>query len=138
MRSLNKVFLMGNLGRTPELKKSRSGRSFTRLNVATNRRWVDDDGTQQKSEWHSVFVWGDQAEHCVEYLRTGARVFVEGSLTYWKMGDELPEKAYKNAIHADRIHFITYGRDAEVASGVENLDIPEAPRNHDAVAHPMM
>jgi single-strand DNA-binding protein len=138
MRSVNRVFLMGHLGQQPELQKSRAGRPYTRLNVATNRHWVNDDGKQEKSDWHSVFVWGEQAERCVEFLRKGAKVFIEGSLTYWRLNEDLPQKTYKNAIQADRVHFISYGRPTEVASALENLDNPESARNHDAVAHPLM
>lgn len=140
MKSLNRVFLMGHLGATPELQTSRSGKPYTRLRLATNRfRMKDDGGKEESADWHSVFVWGDQAERCARWLTKGAMVFVEGSLTYWQVAmDGGTDTAYKNAIHADDVRFITYGKGAEFATGAENLDIPRGARNHNAVAHPVM
>ncbi len=144
MKSLNKVFLMGHLGHSPELHESKSGRPYTRLNLCTNRYMPGKDGedASEKPEWHSIFVWGDQATKCTEYLRKGALVFVEGSLTYWQVAQESTgekgKNGYKNAIHADHVRFISYGRAAEAPTDLENLDIPSGSRNHNAVAHPVM
>lgn len=140
MKSLNKVFLMGHLGQAPELQSGKTGKPYTRLNLCTNRYSPKEDGGyEEKPEWHSVFVWGDQATKCTEYLRTGALVFVEGSLTYWQVAQENSDKkAYKNAVHADRVRFISYGREAEAPTDLGDLDIPHSTRNHNAVAHPVM
>jgi single-strand DNA-binding protein len=132
---------MGHLGRAPQLQSSKSGNPYTRLNLCTNRYLPKEDGGfEEKAEWHSVFVWGDQATKCAEYLRTGALVFVEGSLTYWQVAQERSDEktAYKNAIHADRVRFISYGKEAEEPIDLENLDNPQVTRNHNAVAHPVM
>jgi single-strand DNA-binding protein len=136
MRSVNRVYLMGNIARAPELQVSKTGKPYTRLNLATNRWFNNDEGGEQKTEWHSVFVWGKQAEHCVEYLRQGARVFVEGTLTYWEVAKETDKKGYQNAVHADQITFITYGKAPDEAPDLDNLDNSPSPRNHIAVAHP--
>ena len=81
MRSLNKVFLMGHLGRAPELLVAKSGQSYTRLSLATRRQWRDDeDHVQEHTDWHSVTVWGNQARSCCDYLNKGSLVFVEGLL----------------------------------------------------------
>jgi single-strand DNA-binding protein len=143
MKSLNRVFLMGHLGGAPELRTSKNGNPYTRLRLATNKFMAKEDGTKDtKTDWHSVFVWGDDANRCAEYLRTGALVFVEGSLSYWEVAlegtTEKSQTGYKNAIQADRIRFITYGRGAESEDSPENLDNPAPPRNHNAVAHPVM
>ena len=144
MKSLNRVFLMGHLGGAPELQTSKGGKPYARLRLATNRSQRREDGSyEDKAEWHSVFVWGDQAERCTRWLNKGALVFVEGALSYWQValdgvGETAEKIGYKNAIHADNIRFITYGRNSESLSDMENLDNPPPSRNHNAVAHPVM
>ena len=147
MKSLNRVFLMGHLGFTPELHTGKSGRPYTRLRLATGRYKANEGGGfAESTDWHSVFVWGEEAKRCAEYLSIGAMVFVEGSLSYWQVATDVDtpkaESGYKNAIHADNIRFITYGRGAgatvENIIDVENLDNHQPPRNHNAVAHPVM
>lgn len=134
-KCINKVFLMGHLGHQPELKTSRSGKPYARLNVATNRRWLDPEGGEKEStEWHSVFVWGALAERCTGYLKKGALVFVEGSLTYWHVATE-EGSPYKNAIHGHDVRFLNHPRAPLAAAEVENLDNPEEAVNHNAVAH---
>lgn len=132
MKTMNRVFLMGHLGADPELRPSKSGRPYARLSLATERYMGPD--AEKQTDWHSVFVFGDEAQRCANWLRKGALVFVEGSMSYWKLdkaGDDR-ESPYRNAIHADQVRFITYGRSAGVA---ENLDNPGAAINHNAVAH---
>ena len=134
-KSMNKVFLMGHLGRTPELHQSKGGRPYARLSVATNRRWTDaEDGLKEATDWHSVFVWGPLAERCANYLQRGALIFVEGSLTYWTVAQDAASP-YKNAIHGHDVRFLTSPKAAGTLSESEILDIPEEARNHNAVAH---
>lgn len=79
--SLNKVFLVGNLGHDPELKSTKNGKPFCRLNIATNERSVNADGEEfERTTWHMVHVFGKQAEWACERLQRGARVFVEARL----------------------------------------------------------
>ncbi len=81
MASMNKVILLGNLGQTPELRHTRSGASVCNLRLATNKRWTDKDGTsQERTEWHSVVVFGRQADYCAQYLKKGSCVQIEGQL----------------------------------------------------------
>lgn len=139
MKTMNRVLLIGHLGRTPELMQSKNGQSYTRLNLATHRfQGYDEKGEKKEAtDWHSVFVFGPLAERCTRFLGSGAFVLVEGRLNYWredKDGD-LREKPYRNAIHADDVHFITYRGSRTEAPNVENLDIPDSSRNHNAVAH---
>jgi single stranded DNA-binding protein len=102
MKSMNRVFLMGHLGGAPELRTSKNGNPYTRLRLATNKFMAKEDGTKDtKTDWHSVFVWGDDANRCAEYLRTGALVFVEGSLSYWEValeGTKMPSKPIESAL----------------------------------------
>lgn len=79
--SLNKVMIIGNLGRDPEMRYTPSGQAVTQFTVATNRSYQDKNQEWQKeTEWHRVVVWGQQAERAAERLRKGNRVYVEGRL----------------------------------------------------------
>ena len=81
--SLNKVLLIGNLGRDPELKSTPSGQSVARFSVATTETWKNQAGEKQsKTEWHNIVVWGKQAEIAEKYLRKGKQVMVEGRIQY--------------------------------------------------------
>lgn len=135
MKSMNRVFLMGHLGHAPELMESKNGRPYARLNIATHRaRPKGGDGESETlTDWHSVFVWGKQAEICAEHLQRGALVFVEGYISYWQATDE---KLYKSAIQADSVQFLNTRQRLEATIETENLDNSRSPRNHNAVAHP--
>jgi single-strand DNA-binding protein len=81
--SLNKVMLIGNLGRDPELKATPSGQSVARFSVATTETWKNQQGEKQsKTEWHNIVVWGKQAEIAEKYLRKGKQILVEGRIQY--------------------------------------------------------
>ena len=81
MGSVNKVILLGNLGRDPELKYTPSGSAVANFTIATNETWKDKDGQKQEhTEWHRIVVWGKLAEICGEYLHKGRQVYVEGSI----------------------------------------------------------
>jgi len=81
--SLNKVMLIGNLGRDPELKATPSGQSVARFSVATTETWKNQSGEKQsKTEWHNIVVWGKQAEIAEKYLRKGKQILVEGRIQY--------------------------------------------------------
>jgi single-strand DNA-binding protein len=79
--SVNKVILIGNLGRDPEVRYTPSGAAVANFTVATNEAWTDKAGQkQERTEWHRVVVWGKAAENCGEYLSKGRQVYVEGRL----------------------------------------------------------
>jgi single-strand DNA-binding protein len=109
MGSVNKVILIGNLGADPELKYTPSNRPLCNLRIATTETWKDKSGTkQEKTEWHRVTVWGDQAENCSKYLAKGRSVYVEGRLqtnSYEKDG----QKHYSTTVTADRVVFLGGG-----------------------------
>ena len=78
---VNKVILVGNLGRDPEIRSTASGVPVATLSLATNRRWKDRDGNpQEQTEWHRVVVFGRQAEVAGKYLSRGRQVYVEGRI----------------------------------------------------------
>ena len=81
MSSVNKVILVGRLGADPEIRYTQSGQPVGSLRLATSENWNDRDGNrQERTEWHSVTVWGKQAELCGQYLAKGRQVYVEGRL----------------------------------------------------------
>ena len=78
---INKVILVGNLGRDPEIRSTTSGVPVANLSLATNRRWNDRDGNpQEQTEWHRIVVFGRQAEVAGQYLSRGRQIYVEGRL----------------------------------------------------------
>ena len=79
--SVNKVILLGTLGRDPEVKSTSNGQSVAAFSMATNEKWTDKGGQkQEKTEWHRVVAWGKLAELCGEYLSKGKRAYVEGRI----------------------------------------------------------
>jgi single-strand DNA-binding protein len=80
-RSVNKVILIGNLGKDPEVKFTPQGTPVARVSLATNERYKDKDGQwQDRTEWHNVVLWQRQAEIAGEYLKKGSKVYIEGRL----------------------------------------------------------
>lgn len=81
MRSVNKVLLIGNLTRDPEIKQTTNGQSIVTFGLATNREWVTSDGEKKSlAEYHNVAAWGALADICGKYLKKGKLVYVEGYL----------------------------------------------------------
>lgn len=81
--SVNKVILIGNLGRDPETRFTNSGGSVTNFSLATTESFTDKGGArQERTEWHNIVVWGKQGENCAQYLKKGSPVYVEGRITY--------------------------------------------------------
>lgn len=81
MRSVNKVILVGNLTRDPELKQTANGQSIVTFGLATNREWVTNDKEKKSlAEYHNIAAWGTLAEICGQYLKKGKLVYVEGYL----------------------------------------------------------
>ena len=80
-RSLNKVMLIGNLGRDPELRYTTSGTAVATFTLATNDSWKDADGNmQERTEWHNIVAWKKLAEICGEWLKKGKKVYIEGRI----------------------------------------------------------
>ncbi len=110
MASVNKAIVLGNLGRDPELRHTGSGKAVATLRIATNEQWNDQSGErQERTEWHSVVVWGRQAETCNQYLKKGRTVYIEGRLQTRKWQDKEGQDRYTTEIVADRVQFIGGG-----------------------------
>jgi single-strand DNA-binding protein len=81
--SVNKVILIGNLGRDPETRFTNSGASVTNFSIATKDNFADKSGArQERTDWHNIIVWGKQGEACAQYLKKGSPVYVEGRISY--------------------------------------------------------
>ena len=110
MGSVNKVILVGNLGRDAEVRSTAGGTSVATLNLATTEVWNDKQGQkQEKTEWHRIVVWGKQAESLQEYLVKGKQIYVEGRLQTRQWDDKDGNKRYTTEIKADRITLLGGG-----------------------------
>ncbi len=104
MGSVNKVILVGNLGRDAELRYTPGGAAVATLNMATTEVWNDKaGGKQEKTEWHRVVFWGKVAESLTEYLTKGKQVYVEGRLETRQWNDKDGNKRYTTEIKGDKI-----------------------------------
>jgi single-strand DNA-binding protein len=104
MGSVNKVILVGNLGRDAELRYTPGGAAVATLNMATTETWTDKGGQrQEKTEWHRVVFWGKVAESLTEYLTKGKQVYVEGRLETRQWNDKDGNKRYTTEIKGDKI-----------------------------------
>jgi single-strand DNA-binding protein len=105
---LNKVMIIGNLGRDPEVRTTPSGQAVANFTVATNRKWKDRDGNlQEKTEWHQVVCWGRQAEVAGQYLTKGKLIYVEGRLETRSWDDKTHgDKRYRTEIICDNFQML--------------------------------
>jgi single-strand DNA-binding protein len=110
MGSVNKVILVGNLGRDAELRYTPAGAAVSTINMATTEVWNDKVGQrQEKTEWHRVVLWGKQAETLTEYLVKGKQIYVEGRLQTRQWDDKDGNKRYTTEIRGDRIQLLGGG-----------------------------
>jgi single-strand DNA-binding protein len=106
---VNKVILIGNLGKDPEVRYTSGGQAVANIRIATSRSWTDKQSGQRKeeTEWHDVEVWGKQAEQCGEYLAKGRQVYVEGRLKTDKWQDKQSgQDRYRVKVVADSVRFL--------------------------------
>ena len=131
MAQLNKVYLMGNLTRDPELRRLANGTAVTDLGLALNRSFTGKDGERRDEVTYiDVTVWNRQAETCAEYLKKGRPVHVEGYLKMDQWDDKTTgEKRSKLKVEAERVQFLG-GRDGAGGGGGE--DDYSAPSNREA------
>ena len=107
--SVNKVILIGNLGRDPETRFTNSGSSVTNFSIATKESFADKSGTRQdRTDWHNIIVWGKQGEACAQYLKKGSSVYVEGRISYREYeAKDGSGKRKVTEIVAMRVQFLT-------------------------------
>jgi single-strand DNA-binding protein len=107
MASVNKVILIGNLGRDPEVRYLPSGDAVANFSIATTEKWKDKSGEmQEQTEWHRISFFGRQAEICGEYLKKGSSVYVEGRLQTRKWTDKEGHERTTTEIRGDRMQML--------------------------------
>lgn len=133
MAGINKVILIGNLGKDPELRYTPNSKAVATFSLATTEKWKDKEGQfQEKTEWHNIVAWGKQAEICKEYLKKGSSVYVEGRLQHRSYDDKEGNKKYITEIVARLVQML--GRKGEAkeepvsqdleSSAAEEEDLP--------------
>ncbi len=125
MASLNKIYLMGNLTRDPELRHTPSGTAVCKMGLAVNRRFTTAQGEPRDETCYvDIEAWGRTAEQCSQYLRKGSSAFVEGRLRMDQWEDKATgQKRSRLLVHAENVQFI--GGGARAAGG-EDRQMPEA------------
>ena len=106
--SVNKVILVGNLGKKPELRYTPGGQAVANFTLATNERFGGRDGqpAQERTEWHRIVVWGRTAENCGQYLDKGRQVYIEGRLQTREWQDKEGQKRQTTEIVATTVQFL--------------------------------
>ena len=101
---LNRVMLLGNLGADPELKMTGSGQAVLKMRLATTESYLDRNKVrQERTEWHSVVLWGKRAEALAKFLTKGSRLFIEGGLRTSSYDDKDGNKRYKTEVVASNV-----------------------------------
>lgn len=125
-RGINKVILVGNLGKDPEVRYMPSGGAVANVTIATSENWRDKDGNQQeRTEWHNVVFYNKLAEIAGEYLRKGSQVYVEGSLRTRKWQDKNGQDRYTTEIIANEMQMLggrSGGGNPPAAGGYDSGD----------------
>ncbi|MFT3759502.1 single-stranded DNA-binding protein [Thauera sp.] len=139
MASLNKVILIGNLGRDPETRYAPSGDAICNLTVATTEVWKDRTSGERReaTEWHRVVFFGRVAEVAAQYLRKGSQIYVEGRLQTRKWQDQNGQDRYTTEIRGDEMKMLgrREGGDAPMRAPDSGFDAP-APASRPAPAAP--
>jgi single-strand DNA-binding protein len=105
--SLNKVMLIGNLGKDPEVRTTPSGAKVANFNIATSERYTDKSGQKvDKTEWHRIVMWRGLADIAERYLRKGSNIYVEGKLTTRSWDDQNGQKCYSTEIVVDQLQML--------------------------------
>jgi single-strand DNA-binding protein len=116
-RGLNKVMVIGHLGRDPEMRYTPSGRPVTTFSVATSRSWHSADGERhEETEWFNVVAWGSLAEICNQHLRKGHQVYVEGRLQTRRWEDGEGNKHFTTELVAKEMIMLNDRRDMDTDS----------------------
>jgi len=117
--SVNKVILVGRLGKDPEVKSTPSGTTVTKFSIATDEKFTDKSGEkQERTEWHNIVAWAKLGEICGQYLRKGKLVYIEGSLRTDSWEDkETKQKKYRTEVIAQTMQMLDRAGDSEGGGG---------------------
>jgi len=113
---MNKVIILGRLGADPELKETKGG-FVCKLSVATSEKWSGDNGPVERTEWHSIVIWGKLAEICAKYLRKGSQAVFEGRIQTRSWDDESGARRYATEIVANNVQFLGSKKSEDDDSG---------------------
>ncbi len=107
MAGVNKVILIGNLGKDPEVRYTQSGTAVTNFSLATNEQFTKKDGNREdRTEWHNIVAWGRTAELCSQYLSKGRQVYLEGRLQTREWEDREGNKRRTTEVVANTVQFL--------------------------------
>jgi len=127
-RGLNKVMIIGNLGRDPEMRYTPSGRPVTTFSVATSRTWNTADGEKRvETEWFNIVAWSNLAEICKQYLTKGQQVYIEGRLQTRHWEDSDGNKHTSVEVVASEMIMLGERRDSESSELDEQIEEDEFP-----------
>jgi len=127
-RGLNKIMIIGRLGRDPEMRYTPSGRPVTSFTVATSRSWNTSEGERRvETEWFNVVAWGNLAEICKQHLSKGQQVYIEGRLQTRNWDDSEGNKHTSVEIVANEMIMLSERREAEASSEAESAEEDEFP-----------
>jgi len=113
MAGINKVILVGNLGKDPELRHTPQGQAVCNFSIATSESWNDKSGQkQERTEWHRIVVWGKLGELCAKYLSKGRQAYIEGKLQTRAWDDKDGQKRYTTEVIALTVQFLGAGAGA--------------------------
>ena len=107
---MNKIIVIGNLGRDPEMRYTPNGQSVTSFSIASNRRYTVGGEQREETEWFNVSAWGRLGETCNQYLTKGRQVYVEGRLRSRSYEGRDGQTRFVNEINATDIHFLSQGQ----------------------------
>ena len=125
--SVNKVILVGRLGRDPESRFTGSGQAVCNFSLATDRSYKDRNGqTQKQTEWHKIVAWGKLAEICQKYLKKGSQIFIEGRIQSRQWDDQQGQKRTAFEIVANEMRMLGSRADAGAAAPAHAAEEPEA------------
>lgn len=128
MASVNKVILVGNLGKDPEIKTFESGKKSASFSLATTESFKNKDGQKiENTEWHNIVVWGTLADICEKYLKKGSQIYLEGKIKTRTWEDKSGTKKYITEIFADTIQFLSKNDKSENGNSTkqENTSTPD-------------
>ena len=135
MAGVNKVIIVGRLGKDPEVRYTPNGQAVANFTVATSENWTDKTSgqKQEKTEWHRIVVWGRLAELCRDYLKKGRQVYVDGRLQTRSWDDKDGVKKYTTEIIASSIQFLGTSPDkVESTDGVDYVQPESSAANFDS------
>lgn len=138
MASLNKVMLIGNLGKDPEVKYTTSGQAVATFSLATTRKWKNKEGAlQEDTQWHNLKVWARQAEVAQQYLKKGSRIYAEGRLEHRSYDDKDGNRKWFTEVVVDQFIMLDGRRDSGGGGSYQQDDRQPQPQPHGEPSTPM-